>query len=113
MKRFITLFLMVTTLLTFTQKVMAVAPLLESEKQSMIHCDMENMLMDSVSCVTDMTVMDNCQSNCKMMTVVSVLHFIEDEQLISFQVSQLHYLPLTTSPTYHYSETLYRPPFVS
>ena len=89
MKRFITLFLMVTTLLTFTQKVMAVAPLLESEKQVMNHCEMENMSMDSVSCVTDMGMMENCQNNCEMMTVVSVLHFIEDEQFLS-KISSLN-----------------------
>ena len=77
MKRFITLLLMVTTLLTFTQKVMAVAPLIESEIVSMNHCAMENMNMDGLSCETDMPSMENCQNNCEMMTVVSVLHFIE------------------------------------
>jgi hypothetical protein len=113
MKRFITLLLMVTTLLTFTQKVMAVAPLLESESQVMNHCGMENMNMGSVECDTDMSTMENCQISCEMMTVISILHFIEHQQLVSFQVSQLHYTSLTTSPAYHYSEILYRPPFFS
>lgn len=113
MKRFITLFLMVTTMITFTQKVMAVAPLLETEIQSMQHCDMQDMNMASMVCATEAMNMENCQNNCEMMTVVSVLHFIEDQQTISFQVSQLRYDSPVTPATYHYSETLYRPPFIS
>lgn len=113
MKRFITLFLMVTTLLTFTQKVMAVAPLLESEIQSMNHCETESMNMDSISCISEMVGMENCQNSCEMMTVVSVLHFVENSQYLSFSMSQLDYARLTIPATYHYSETLYRPPFIS
>lgn len=113
MKRFITVFLMMTTLLTFTQKVMAVESFSDNAIQVINHCEMENMGMDSVSCVSDVSDMDHCQNNCEMMTVVSVLYFIENEQLISFQVSQLNYTPLTTLSAYHYSETLYRPPFIS
>ena len=113
MKQIITLLLMVTTLLTFTQKVMAVAPLLESGKQTMVHCEMENMNMHSADCATDMLSMDNCPNDCEMMSVVSVLHFIEHEQLLSFQSSLLQYLNLSVTPPYHFSETLYRPPFLS
>ncbi len=113
MKRFITLFLMVCTLLTFTQKVMASAPLLSSENKSMMHCDMENMTMNSVNCTTEMVNMENCQSDCEMMTVVSVIHFIEDEQIIYFSSTKLHYSPLITPQPYSFSETLYRPPFLS
>ncbi|MCP5076687.1 MAG: hypothetical protein GY951_01315 [Psychromonas sp.] len=112
MKRFISLLLMVTTLLTFTQKVMAFAPLMESET-SMSHCEMENMQMDSVNCETEMGSMENCQSNCEMMTVVSVLHFVESEPLLSFNISQMRYTPLVSPASYYYPETLYRPPFIS
>jgi len=100
-------------MLTFTQKVMAVAPLMDSEIEMMSHCAMENMNLDELSCETDMSMMENCQSNCEMMTVVSVLHFIESEQLLSLNVSQVIYTSLIAPATYHYSETLYRPPFIS
>ncbi len=117
MKRFITLLLMVTTLLTFTQKVMAGAPLLESDMSSQGHsmqpCEMEQMNTDSITCISEMVGMENCQNGCEMMSVVSVLHFIEDSQALSFSVTQLNYTRLTTPATYHYSETLYRPPFIS
>lgn len=113
MKRFITLLLMVCTLLTFTQKVMASAPLLVSEEKSMLHCDRENMSMSAVACATEMLNMENCQNDCEMMTVVSVLHFIEDEQQLYFVSTQLNYPPLIITPPYSFSETLYRPPFLS
>lgn len=113
MKRFITLLLMVTTLLTFTQKVMAFAPLVESEIQSLNHCASNNMEMGTVACASDMVFMENCQSHCETVTVVSVIHFIENEALLSFNVSQLQYNKLSITATYHYSEPLYRPPFFS
>ncbi|PKG38520.1 hypothetical protein [Psychromonas sp. Urea-02u-13] len=111
MKRFITLLLMVTTLLTFTQKVMAVAPLLEGETQSMQHCNMQEMVDDS-GCVEAMSGMENCQNDCEMMNV-GVLNFIEHQQLLSFDVSLQRYERLKLSPSYSIFETLYRPPFVS
>lgn len=112
MKRFITLLLMATTLLTFTQKVMAVAPVLENEMQLMKHCDMKEMLSAS-DCVQAMSGMENCQTNCEMMTVISVLHFIEHQKMVSFDVSVVNYKRLNLSPNYSFSEVLFRPPFVS
>lgn len=104
---------MVCTLLTFTQKVMASAPLFVSEEKSMIHCDMENMIMNYGDCATEMVNMENCQNDCEMMTVVSVLHFIDDEKMLYFITTQLNYPVVIITPPYSFSETLYRPPFLS
>jgi hypothetical protein len=115
MKRLITLILMVTTIITLTQKVMVVSPLLESEMQSiqsMQHCNRTEMLNDS-ACLEASSDMEHCQNNCEMMSVVSVLHFIEHQQLLSFDVSVLRYERLDISPSYSVFEALYRPPFVS
>jgi len=118
MKRLITLILMVTTIITLTQKVMVVSPLLESEMQSMQsiqsmqHCNRTEMLNDS-TCLEASSDMEHCQNNCEMMSVVSVLHFIEHQQLLSFDVSVLRYERLDISPSYSVFEALYRPPFVS
>lgn len=91
---------------------MAVAPLLEGEMQSMQHCNMQEMV-DVSGCVEAMSGMENCQNNCEMMSVVSVLHFIEHQSLLSFDVSLLRYERLKLSPSYSIFETLYRPPFDS
>jgi len=84
MKRFITLILMVTILLTFTQKVTAYAPVLENETATMVNCPMMLMghhetQMDGHSSDCDHSNMSHktgCQNDCEFMTVVSVLYFI-------------------------------------
>ena len=120
MNRFITLILMVTILLTFTQKVTAYAPLLENEAASMVNCSMMSMghhksMMGEHSSDCDHSKMSHkkdCQSDCELMTVVSVLHFIEHEYTI-FQPSLLLAYQTGSSDTpYYFPESLYRPPFL-
>lgn len=115
-KQLLTLFLMLTVIVTFTQKVTSLS-LFERDTQVMAqvveHCDMENMSMVSIACPDQMLGMENCPSDCEMMNIVSVIHFIEYQQVLSFEVSQLNYPNFTNSPPYHFSETLYRPPFLS
>jgi hypothetical protein len=119
MKRFITLILMLTTLLTFTQKVTAFAPLLNSETASMVNCSMsmgssDSMAVSKIDCAgSDMSMTMECQSDCDFMTVVSVLHFIEHEHTANQLQSLLIYQTSITSPPYYFPESLYRPPFLN
>jgi len=109
---------MLTILLTFTQKVTAFAPLL-NDGTMMMNCSMLEMANTSDSEVNekdcscdDMSLM-NCENDCEMMTVVSVLHFIEHDHSVT-----QHYLLTTyqtgtaTAPSY-FPESLYRPPFLN
>tara|TARA_R110001583_G_scaffold38455_4_gene124301 strand:- start:4190 stop:4525 length:336 start_codon:yes stop_codon:yes gene_type:complete len=110
---------MLTTLLTFTQKVTAYAPLLENETATMVNCSMamshheSQMDTNTADCGNDsMPSTTDCQSDCEFMTVVSVLHFIEHEHAIS-QISVLLDYPTSRSDTpYYFPESLYRPPFL-
>lgn len=111
--------LMLTILLTFTQKVTAFAPVSESENAAMIHCDMSatagnaHMVMEKADCSGEMSQSMDCQSDCEMMTVVSVLYFVDHEHKVMQPQSLLAYqygIPL--SPHY-FPESLYRPPFLS
>jgi hypothetical protein len=113
MKLLITLFLMVTIQVTFIQKVIASVSFSEVDVVSVNHCNMDMMDMSSVSCPTEMVDMKNCQTDCDMMTVVSVAHFSEDELAVLFAYSQLIYPSLTTSNTYFQPASLYRPPLFS
>ena len=116
MKLLITLFLMVTIQVTFIQKVIASVSFSEVDVVSVHHCDMDmncNIDMSSVSCPTEMVDMKNCQTDCDMMTVVSVIHFSEDELTVSFAHSQLIYPSFATSNTYFQPSSLYRPPLLS
>ena len=119
MKRFITLILMLTILVTFTQKVAAFAPVLNDEMVAMVNCP---MLMGSNSahsefskteCGDDMPQSMDCQSNCDLMTVVSVLHFIEHTHSVNQPQLQLTYQPGTSAAPYYFPESLYRPPFLN
>ena len=120
MKRFITLILMLTTLLTFTQKVTAFAPLLENETDSMVNCTMSvsliemHMDMSKTECGgNEIPHSMNCQSDCDFMTIVSVLYFIEHEHTVNQPQLQLTFQTgISTSP-YYFPESLYRPPFLS
>jgi hypothetical protein len=120
MKRFITLILMFTTLLTFTQKVTAFAPLLENETDLMVNCTMSLGLNDSHMDMRkidwagdEMSKSSDCQNGCDLMTVVSVLHFIEHEHTANQPQSQIIYQTSVTSPPYYFPESLYRPPFLN
>lgn len=109
MKKLITLLLMVTIQITFMQKVIASVALLESDPQSMAHCvgiTSNAMEMDSVS----YPKMKHCPNDCEMMSVISVMHFIDDDLLISLTYSAFSYPDFITHSTYFQPQDLYRPP---
>lgn len=99
--------------MTFTQKVMVSMVAITTEAQSIMPHVMQSENVSSVDCATEMASMKHCQSDCEMMSVVSVLHFIESHSSLYFNVSQLNYSPFKASPLQRFSETLYRPPFLS
>jgi len=110
---------MLTILITFTQKVSAFAPVLNDDMVAMVNCP---MLMGSNSAHNDISktkcddhispTMD-CQSGCDLMTVVSVLHFIEHSHVVNQPQLPLAYPPDTSAAPYYFPESLYRPPFLS
>ena len=104
---------MVTIQLTFMQKVIASVPVLKSESQSVVHCDMADMNMSALDCATQMNTMENCDSNCEMMSVVSVIHFIENEKTLTLSYTALSYPTLTTNTANAHPTSLYRPPLLS
>ena len=119
MKRFITLILMLTILLTFTQKVTASASVLENTRVSMVNCSMPmafndaHMEMDKTDCGSDeMPHAMDCQSDCAAMSLVSVLYFIEYEQSLVQPSSFLSYQPGSAAAPHYFPESLYRPPFL-
>jgi len=116
MKRFITLILIFTTLITFTQKAVASGSLLGNESVLMVNCSMsmtEND-MDMSKCNGNETSHSmNCQNDCDFMSVVSVIHYIEHDHIVTQLASLLTYQTLSTASPYYFSEPLYRPPFVS
>ena len=110
---------MLTILLTFTQKVTAFAPVLESEMTSMVNCSMSmsadesQMDMDKTECASDeMPQSMDCQSDCDVMTVVSVLYFVEHNQLLIQPSSLLPYQASSSAAPHYFPESLYRPPFL-
>ena len=110
---------MLTILLTFTQKVTAFAPVLESEMTSMVNCSMSmsvneaQMDMDKTECASDeMPQSMDCQSDCDVMTVVSVLHFIEHEHSVTQPFLLLTYQTGSSAAPHYFPESLYRPPFL-
>jgi hypothetical protein len=120
MKRFITLILMLTTLLTFTQKVTAFAPQSESVMMSMVNCP---MLMVSAESLNDECKMgcgsdeiphnSDCKVSCDLMMMVSVLYFNEYGHAVNQDELQLSYHTSDSAPPYYLPESLYRPPFIS
>lgn len=118
MKRFITLLLMVTILVTFTQKAAAFAPRLESEMGSMVNCAMSNglneLLMGKMDCDSSKIAHTmNCQGDCGFMTVPAVLYFSDTYQSIYQPQLQLPYQTSNTATPSYFPESLYRPPFIS
>ena len=95
------------------QKVIASVPVLDSESQPVMDCDMSNMKMDAIKCASQMSRMGNCDDNCEMMTVVSMIHFIENEKTLTFNYTQLTYSTLTPNTSNSHSTSLYRPPLFS
>lgn len=120
MNRFITLILMLTTLLSFTQKVTASAPLSENETASMANCLMSmntneaHMDMTEEQCARNgMNHNMDCQSGCDFMTVVSAFYFVEQKLLPIQSSSLLTYQIGSASAPYYFPESLYRPPLIS
>ena len=111
---------MLTTLLTFTQKVTAFAPVLNAETVSMVNCPMPmgsndpHMDMSQTECSGDeMSLTMDCQSDCDFMTVVSVLYFTEHDHTVHQPQLQLTYQTGTSAAPYYFPESLYRPPFLN
>jgi hypothetical protein len=120
MKRFITLILMLTTLLTFTQKVTAFAPLSESGMMSMVNCPILMVSNESVNehCKTgcdsdEIHHNSDCQASCDLMMMVSVLYFNEHGHSVHQHELQLTYQISDSAAPYYLPESLYRPPFIS
>lgn len=113
MKQFVTLLLMLTTLLTFAQKATAFAPMLESE---MSDCSMQ-MLSEKVQtftdCKTEMAQKMGCNYDCEFMSVLSVLYFVEHNKPINQLFSQVIYPSSHSSFPFYFPESLYRPPFLN
>lgn len=116
---------MLTTLLTFTQKVTALAPLLENEMASMANClmtmssneehtDMTHSGMTKAQCANNgMTHSMDCQGDCDFMTVVPAFYFIEHETLpIQFSLVMTYQISGAPAP-YYFPKSLYRPPLIS
>lgn len=119
MKQAITLILMLTIMATFTQKAAAFASQLDNGVVSMVNCPMSmglkqaHMEMGKTDCVDNESAQTmDCQSDCDLMTVVSVLYFIDNEYAITQLPLQQSYNPVTTSSPYYFPESLYRPPFI-
>jgi hypothetical protein len=117
MKRFATLILMLTVLLTFTQKVTASVSLLESEMVSMLNCTMSadlnesQMKMSEIDCGTDgMAHSMDCQSDCDLITVTYVL--IGHDHSFNQAELQFTYQTRISGAPYYFPESLYRPPFI-
>ncbi|MCG6201688.1 hypothetical protein [Psychromonas antarctica] len=118
MKRIITLILMFTILITFTQKVTVFAAQSKSEMSSMVNCamsiDLNKFHMNKAPCSgNDMTHNMDCQNNCDFMTVVSVLYFIDYAYSVYQPQLQLAYQTGSAASPYYFPESLYRPPFLS
>jgi len=110
---------MLITLLTFTQKVIAFAPLLESEMVSMLDCTMSaglnepKMEMSQTDCASDqMPHSMDCQNDCDYMTVISVLYFISHDLAFNQAELQLTYQTDRSATPYYLPESLYRPPLL-
>ncbi len=123
MNRFITLILILSTLLTFTQKVTASAFVLQSNTVMTADCPMQHM-SDSVSssspelmdhtgdCAADLMVHTiDCQSDCDFITVPSVVHFIKHDHRLTQPYRLLPYQSARSASPYYFPESLYRPPF--
>ena len=112
MKRFITLLLMLTTLLTFAQKATAFAPMQPSE---MSDCSMQmsfEKVQTLTDCKTEMAQKMGCNYDCEFMSVLSVLYFVEHNQPINQLFSQVIYPSSHISSPLYSPESLYRPPFI-
>ena len=110
MKRLIIFLLMMTIQITFMDKVIASVTFVETQTSSSMHYEGMRMMK---GCANTMKAMENCSLDCDMMTVISVVHFIEDEQEIHFHTYQLNYPIFMTSPPQFLPTSLYRPPLYS
>jgi hypothetical protein len=119
MKQFFTLILMLTTLLTFSQKVTAFTPLLGSEMTLLLDCPMSTglnepqMSMSQTDCASDgMLHSMDCQSDCDLITITYVLYFIGHEHLVNQAELQLAYQTGSAAAPNYLPESLYRPPLL-
>ena len=115
MKRIITLILMVTILVTFTQKVTALTVQSTSEMRSTVNCPMpiglDKLQLDKRECSgNQMAHSIDCQSDCDSITVAFVLYFRDDDHSIYQPRSKLAYQTGDFSVPYYFPESLYRPP---
>tara|TARA_R110001583_G_scaffold11285_2_gene51348 strand:- start:25092 stop:25436 length:345 start_codon:yes stop_codon:yes gene_type:complete len=114
MKKIITLLLIITIQITFIQKVIASVALVESDVQSMmVHCEMNDMVMNSDSCLSEMGTMNNCQVGCGMMSVVSVAHFIDINYSFFFVSTDIGYTPFNPAIINSLPKNHFRPPLYS
>ncbi|WP_028863068.1 hypothetical protein [Psychromonas aquimarina] len=125
MNRFITLILILSTLLTFTQKVTASAFVMQSNMVMTADCPMPSMSdsmpstgpeqMDHAGdCAAELMAhtMD-CQNDCNLMSGGFMLHFVEDNHLVTQAQFILAYPAAVNEAPYYFPESLYRPPFLS
>lgn len=120
MKRFTTLILMLSILLTFTQKVVAFAPVLNAQAETVLkaNCSMpiaaNDSHMDKMSYVVDeMSPIMDCQIDCDFMTIASVFYLTDHNHSVIQLQSLLAYQTGTSVAPYYFSELLYRPPFIN
>jgi len=106
-------------MLTFTLKATAFAPLLESEMTAMLNCPMSadlnaaQMEMSLADCASDgMPHSIDCQSDCDLMTVISVLYLTGHDHAFNQAELQLTYQTGSSAAPYYLPESLYRPPLL-
>lgn len=118
MKRIISLALILSTLLIFTQKTFAYVPLLETGMR--VNCSMLNV---STECLNDKGKADcsrddtshntDCQFSCDLMMVASLFNSTEHIYVVTRHELQLTYQAYPTGIPYYLPDILYRPPLIS
>jgi hypothetical protein len=69
--------------------------------------------MSEIDCGADgMSPSMDCQSDCDLMTVTYVLHFIGYDHLVKQPELQLTYQTRISGALYYLPKSLYRPPFI-
>ena len=113
MKQIITLLLIITIQVTFIQKAISLVSSQENnDVVTMVNCKM-GLTENSVTCVSKIGQMKDCQSSCEMMSVVSVIHLSENNNPIYFSFTKINYPlfnPIVTNSTL---TSIYRPPLFS
>lgn len=102
---------MVTIQITFMQKVMAFAPLVDCQMMSM--SDSGDITDDVNGCNQSMHDMSSCSSDCDMMNVVSTTHFVESKNTLHFLSYSFNYPDFVSTIPLFFPSSLYRPPLFS